>query len=307
MKKIVLTESGGFPLKQYTLDKMQMSYFELFYSMLNFLGINETTGKYIIKGCEVSAGVISAGWLFIDGELVKFEGAAGNATTKLEKVVTAETAAFKNGQNKPVYITSAVQITTTGTPLSEFTRITQIVPLPEGIVIDPNYSTISQRLTELERKASVFQAGGGMVLWNKPAGLIPNGWAEVVDWRGRIPAGMDATLLGEDFVNPEFSPLEIGDDGPVPGRTGGAKNKTLVTAEMPKHKHTFETNGDNALDNNTSGYPHGRQNDDNRDQTHNTSLVGGDVETPEGQGRPFSILNPYRTVLFIEYVGIVEP
>lgn len=305
MKKIVLTESGGFPLKQYTLDKMQMSYFELFYSMLNFLGINETVGKYIIKGCEVSAGVISAGWLFIDGELVKFEGAAGNATTKLEKVVTAETAAFKNGQNKPVYITSAVQITTTGTPLSEFTRITQIVPLPEGIVVDPNYSTIAQRLTQLELKASVFQAGGGMVLWNKPAGLIPVGWAEVVDWRGRFPVGMDITVDGlGNFVNPEFAPLSIGGDGAVPGREDGSKTHEITMEQMPKHRHKIGdqsgSTGGGTIDPsfiakeievNNFGVPY-------------TDYQGGKID---GSTEPINILNPYRTVLFIEYVGIVEP
>lgn len=298
MKKIVLTESGGFPLKQYTLDKMQQSYFELFFSMLNFLGINENTGKYIIKGCEVSAGVISAGWLFIDGELVKFDGAAGDATTKLEKVVTAETAAFKNGQNKPVYITSAVQITTTGTPLSEFTRITQIVPLPEGIVIDPNYSTITERLTELERKASVFQSGGGMVLWNKPASLIPSGWAEVVDWRGRFPVGMNMTQDGTGaYIDQEFRPLTPGGD--EPGRTEGSKTKTLSINEMPSHSHDirYEWNGTDGSNNGKHIY-----NDGNVGSGYDTTSVSS-----KGGGQAFSILNPYRTVLFIEYVGIVEP
>jgi hypothetical protein len=42
------------------------------------------------------------------------------------------------------------------------------------------------------KKTAVFQAGRGMVLWNKPAVDIQLD-GRIVDWRGRMPVGFDAS------------------------------------------------------------------------------------------------------------------
>ena len=139
MAKINFSNTGGFPFKQYTLNKMQESMFDLFNSILNFIRVNETTGKFIISGCIASSGTISPGWMYIDGDLIKFEGASGNDDTKFLKAVTAESVAFKNGENKPVYYTAVVQIDSSGTKLSDFTRLYP--------VFDENYNHTDENFT----------------------------------------------------------------------------------------------------------------------------------------------------------------
>lgn len=150
-----------------------------------------------------------------------------------------------------------------------------------GLYDSINVPNLVDRLNSIEaaiqpmiQKLSVFQSGGGMLFWNKPAALIPAGWAEVVNWRGRFPVGMDVTQT-------EFAVL---------GGTGGSKNKTLSVQEIPPHSHyghVIEASGDwkgggnNSAPNSTSVYG-------------NTNNTGG--------GQSFSILNPYRVVLFIEYI-----
>ena len=113
-----------------------------------------------------------------------------------------------------------------------------------------------------------------MVLWNKPAVDIPTGWQEVIDWRGRMPVGFDN-------VQSEFN---------VMGKTGGQKNKTLSIAEMPSHTHDIDL-----VDETGSGAPAGGNPAGVSNGTGKTKSQGGGV--------PFSIMNPYRVVMFIEYIG----
>ena len=86
-----------------------------------------------------------------------------------------------------------------------------------------SFTPIENRLTTLENILAPFIGGGGMVLWNKPANQIPTGWAEVVDWRGRIPVGLDTSQT-------EFNTV---------GKTGGSKTVTLLTSNMPPHNHNI--------------------------------------------------------------------
>ena len=156
---------------------------------------------------------------------------------------------------------------------------TQIILL--GLYDTQNAPDLITRLANLENsiapmmeKLAVFELGGGMVLWNKPAALIPPGWAEVVNWRGRMPIGLDLTDTDIDLV----------------GKQGGQKNKTLSIAEMPQHSHNivlFDEGGAGAP---SGGSPSGASN-------------GTGTTANAGSGQQFSILNPYRTVLFIEYIN----
>lgn len=150
-----------------------------------------------------------------------------------------------------------------------------------GLYDTQNLPNVIQRLTDIEttfvayqKKMAVFQAGGGMIFWNKPKALIPAGWAEVVDWRGRIPAGLDESDV-------DFQTM---------GKIGGSKTKTILINNMPKHSHDFGTGVEKVGTGNTNGLSKNNGGEFNKQ----TSEVGGDV--------PMNILNPYRVVLFIEYV-----
>lgn len=286
MKHIDFTQAGGFPLELKTLATMQNAYFQILQMVVGHFDL-PNTGSFIISGCELLNGTITSGMLFIDGELCPFSASTGDAATQIAKIETIENAPFENGNNLPVYFDYEAVVNTNGVALSQFVRLPKVADLvnvlpswntlqniPNGLVIDPNYNTIASRLQVLEQKAAVFQAGGGMVLWNKPANQIPTGWAEVVNWRGRMPIGMDATLVGGQLANPEFSTL---------GAVGGSKKQTLVTANLPKENIRPIVNG----------------------STFNARVVktdGGVVEQT-ADATSFDIMNPFRTVLFIEYIN----
>ena len=137
-------------------------------------------------------------------------------------------------------------------------------------------SNIQQTFTNWTKIMSVFQADGAMLFWNKPANTIPQGWQEVVNWRGRFPVGMDVN-------DPNFYLL---------GKIGGESFHKLTTSEMPKHRHGTAGNtapSDSGVGNFTNGFG----------EEANTKLY---VDY-EGGDQPHNNLPPYRTVLFIEYVG----
>lgn len=287
MNRFNFLQQIGYPLDMNDFDNVQKAY-ELF-NALGAIGGNFS----IISGCTIVGSTVSDGVVFINGELLEFRG--GILGTNVIIIEEAQTKEFENGNINNIHFIRYAIFGTSDVfyPWVNFKPVFPTKDIPQALAQKEDKTTVAalvERITSLEAKTAVFQAGGGMVLWNKPANQIPAGWAEVVDWRGRMPVGFASTQS-------EFNEI---------GKVGGQKNKTLTLEEMPKHRHQFTTNGDNALDNNTSGYPHGRQNDDNREQTHNTSYAGGELSTPVGQGKEFSILNPYRVVLFIEWVGIPE-
>jgi hypothetical protein len=136
-------------------------------------------------------------------------------------------------------------------------------------------SDIIEKFNSLTKFLSVFTPGGGMVLWNKPANQIPIGWAEVVDWRGKLPVG----LLPDDV---DFSPV---------GKTGGSRTHTLTQAQLPNVSLQFRTGLEKVGDGNRNGL----------------SRQGGSEFVQDiplgGNNEAFNILSPYRVVVFIEFIG----
>ena len=135
---------------------------------------------------------------------------------------------------------------------------------------------IQQTFTNWTKIMSVFQVNGAMLFWNKPANTIPQGWQEVVNWRGRFPVGMS-----ED--EPEFTTL---------GKEGGEKYHKLTVAEIAKHKHAIGFGKEKVGTGNMNGVSSDKISDNYINYT-----------KEEGGDQPHNNLPPYRTVLFIEYVG----
>lgn len=259
MNKTNFVQTGGFPVKAERLQELQTAY-EIFNQFGNLAG-NFT----IISGCEVVGTNVANGFVFINNEILEFR--AGTLAANVIIIEVPSSKEFKNGEVKEVHFERYATFGTAATSYSwdNFKRLDTI-------------SVLMTRLDLLEKKSAVFQTGGGMVLWNKPANEIPQGWAEVVDWRGRLPIGLDVTQT-------EFNTL---------GKQGGAKNKVLNIAEMPAHTHTVDINSNAA----GSGYPsyEGEFGSSVSNRTFTTSS--------KGSGQSFSIMNPYRVVMFIEWVGI---
>ncbi|GIZ10294.1 hypothetical protein [Flavobacterium sp. UMI-01] len=280
MNKLDVNQVGGFPMTTRILDEIQKAH-------TVFNGLGSVAGNMtILSGCNVAGTTVSDGVVYVNGEVFEFRG--GSTQTKVIIKEDTEALVFENNESKTVIRTRYV---TFGTGVgamnwADFKRPIETKAIPTDIVT---------RLETLEKKNAVFQAGGGMVLWNKPAADIPTGWAEVVDWRGRMPVGFDATQT-------EFNLM---------GKPGGAKNKTFSIAELPQHDHFMFSNdtvdaGVAITASNSpvkEGYNAGGDGNQNYRirSSNNTPTVG--KTSQKGSGQEFSLLNPYRVVMFIEYVG----
>ncbi len=269
MNKTNFNQTGGFPLKTERIQELQSAY-EIFNSFGSLAG-NLT----IVSGCETIGTTVQDGFVFIDGELLAFrEGAVavGSEVIIIEEPANKE---FENGTSKVVHYIRYATFGTASTSWlwTDFVRPIQTKLIPTDLVT---------RLEELEKKSAVFQAGGGMVLWNKPALDIPVGWQEVIDWKGRIPVGLDTSQV-------EFDTM---------GKQSGAKNKTLSIAEMPQHGHDWKYT--------TEGDDSGSGGSFNEFTLKPGSIPISNAANPigkTGSSQQFSIMNPYRVVLFIEYIG----
>ena len=256
MNKTNFTQTGGWPLKSERLQELQTAY-----SIFNAYG-SLAGNLTIISGCETLGTTVTDGVVFIDGELYDFKSASVTPSSTVIIIETPINRGFKNGVVKTVHTLRYATFGTAETswPWSDFERLDPITEL-------------MRRLSVVEKKTAVFQAGGGMIFWNKPANEIPEGYQEVVGWRGRMPVGFDN-------VQSEFN---------VMGKTGGQKNKTLSIAEMPSHTHDIDL-----VDETGSGAPAGGNPAGASNGTGKTKSQGGGV--------PFSIMNPYRVVMFIEFI-----
>lgn len=272
MNKINFLQRVGFPMDVNVLDEMQTSY-----KLLN--GLGALAGDLsIIKGCDISGNTISDGIVYINGEVLEFR--SGVVSENVIIVEEPQTSEFENTEiHEILYIRYATfGVATTSYPWASFKRAfptREIAGALANKVDSGVMQAILNRIATLEAKSAVFQAGGGMVLWNKPASQIPTGWAEVVDWRGRMPVGWNPN-------DGDFQSL---------GEIGGSKNHILTIDEMPAHSHNTTYGTEDA---NSSG--------STRTWLQSGSGTAVKTSTSVGGNQSFNIMNPYRVVLFIEYV-----
>lgn len=135
---------------------------------------------------------------------------------------------------------------------------------------------IGHKLRKIESKTDFIQKGLVMI-WKRPLNEVPKGWGECVDLRGRIPLGMNPNDVNFNTLN----------------GTGGSREVTLLESNLPKF--SYENNWFEQINNDWKGG--GR---------HTGAYFGYNRQQYNvfnGQSRPFSVMNPYRIVHFIEYVG----
>jgi len=148
-----------------------------------------------------------------------------------------------------------------------------------------NEMTILERVEELERKCSIFSVGMAIIPFGLEAVDIPEGWQEVTDFAGK-------TLFGKaiDEEDPNFGIL---------GQEGGELTNTLVSQNIPKHRFQVSLPSNSGGAPGSGGITYNGAN--NNTVNLNTDYYGGELN---GSTRAFDILNPYRVVNFIEYVGV---
>ncbi|RWX03352.1 hypothetical protein [Flavobacterium cerinum] len=272
MNKSNFNQTGGLPLTTERLDEMQTAW-----NVLNSLG-NIIGTRAIISGCNLLFGNnVTDGFVFINGEVMPFKGGLSMTTVIIvEETITDE---FENGEVKAVH---KIRYATfgTGSPSylwSSFKRGKATNTIQEELDQKATLAALNTalfRIADLEKKTAVFQSGGSMVFWRKPASQIPTGWAEVVDWRGRLPIGW----------NPDDSAFD------QLGETGGQKTRNITAANLPANIPT------DAIKLNASHSSFGIK-------TGTDTWVNPATVNNGGSGQALDIMNPYRVVMFIEFIG----
>ncbi|MFK5971469.1 MAG: hypothetical protein QM487_15315 [Candidatus Marithrix sp.] len=96
MNKLILTETGGFPLEVETLEFMQNAY-DIFQSLGEIVG-----NKSIIKGCEIIGVTTTDGVIYLNGEMLRFKG--GQTQSTIIIIETKTELPYEDGQVKPVEV-----------------------------------------------------------------------------------------------------------------------------------------------------------------------------------------------------------
>ncbi|QZK90635.1 hypothetical protein K5V07_09075 [Flavobacterium sp. CHNK8] len=190
--------------------------------------------------------------------------------------------------------------------------------LGKVIKSEEKFDELIKRIAKLEKDKTSAIPIGMVAIWGKPA-PFPEGWEEYVPLRGKMPVGLFNPTLDE--MSDELD----GDRGnnvtyyrdsngmvvfpfDTLGNTGGRVGKNLRINEMPRHTHDYndiyfsEHWGTVIVPNNVGT---GDNDGDNKGyQMLRTSFpTGGTDGGAIGSATPFSLLNPYRVVQFIEYTG----
>lgn len=252
-----------------------------------FNGLGALAGDMtIISGCKLEGSTVGDGVVYLNGEVFEFRG--GMAQTKVKVVEEVENLVFQNNNSNPVIKTRYV---TFGTGVgavtwADFKRLVETKVIPTDIV---------SRLEVMEKKLAIFQPGGVVFPWFKLAKDIPPGFQEVVDIRGR-------TIIGYDPAQPEFSYI---------GKTGGGKNKKLALTDLPEIQLKIFSPASTATTSSVTDktYPvlssdgTGWGNDSYRIRGSETEPTLGLTSKIGGANNEFSMLNPYKIAMYIEYIG----
>ncbi|KIO75941.1 hypothetical protein TH53_17930 [Pedobacter lusitanus] len=278
MNNINFEQTGGFPLETDTLNFMQASYTSL--QSVTALG----GSNYILSGCTVSGSTVTDGYVVLNGELLPFRG--GLVQTNIVIREDKQQRPFENGQTKDVFFTRYAQFGT-GTGAINWGTLPRLMDLQtvgaeiakKALSVD--LAALRNEVDTLKKIAAPFSGGGGMVLFKKPFNQIPLGWAEVAEWRGRLPMGWNP----DDY---RFSSV---------GQNGGAASHSLNESQLPilsndragLQRQSYW--GENVTSKNTDDRDSGKEPD-----------ILNHIGWP-GTGAQIDHLNPYRIVMFIEYVG----
>ena len=186
MNKLNLTHEAGYPFDVNFLAFMQNAY-----SLFNNLG-HLAGNKVIVSGCEQTGNTLSAGTVFINGELFPFEGGAKDSTVFIKELTNEVT--FEDGFLRPLEVIRSVAFGRS-TPektfnWADFKRVNNLQELEDRKAEKQAFEDLKEEVDKLKLQKQAVPIGL-IALWGKPASEIPAGWREYVNLRGKMPIGLD--------------------------------------------------------------------------------------------------------------------
>lgn len=274
MNKLNFNQSVGFPLETDILHEMQKAW-----TIFNALGA--ISGNFsIISGCVTVGTNVSDGVVFINGEVLEFKG--GLAQDHVIIVEEPQALEFEDGNAHDVVFARYATFGTATTQWlwSDFKQGMETKLIPAALEDKEDKTTIAaliERIEDLEARPESNIPIGLIAIWGQPVGDIPTGWEPYEPLKGRMPVGLDTTNSLFDTL------LDY----------GGSESHTLTIAEMPEHDHDLPKDGGGSV--NMQSLADTSNNDEGFGMGTRTGKTGG--------GEAFDIMNPYRVVHFIQYVG----
>ena len=285
MNKLHTEHNAGYPF-----DVGFLAFIQNAYNLFNHFG-HLAGNKVIISGCEEVGNTITSGTVYINGELLPFEGGAKDDTVWIREDTTQVT--FQDGFSRTLETVRTVVFGRSAPDKTfnweDFQRVTNLQDLGKNKAENKALKELKDEVEKLKKQKQAVPIGL-IALWGKPANEIPTGWREYVNLRGKMPIGLDP-----DYVKKPEDVQDYGLNQIL--KQGGERSHKLTIEEMPAHNHQ---QGSESLYNRYGGggLLGGRNwNSGTYDAYYNqnTSSVGGD--------QPHNNMPPYRVVQFIEYIG----
>ncbi|MBC9915008.1 hypothetical protein [Chitinophaga varians] len=238
-----LTNLGGFPMTQYTLDFMQKSYRESLGALARLVG-----SAVIVSGMEDNGNTVANGWISYNGELLPFIGGAKQSTWIVEEL--KEPRKFADLVDRNVYFTRQARFAAGGIAYSSLQRIDTLLGL-KGTIASLE-TRLGQRIDNVWKRGDVIEVdcskaylqanfdSSGLGINERTGWAICNGANGTRNRGGRFAVGYDPTQL-------DYNDL---------GKLGGKDWVSLTADQNGPHSHNYtavrydnETWGDGAEEN----------------------------------------------------------